>query len=207
MTETNNLSITKERLKGWAACTDGYRWFIEKFPQGGDFAEVHSALQADKRYDDSVWLVDRLFAELATPERVQQTVLLAGADAANIQASVESGADAATTGEGANAATTGYRANAATTGYGANAATTGNWANAATTGNWANAATTGRGAISASLGIDAKAKAGQGGAIVLARRDSSGALLGVKAAMVGQDGIKPGIWYSLDEAGEFVEVL
>ena len=189
MTETNNLSITKERLKGWAACTDGYRWFIEKFPQGGDFAEVHSALQADKRYEDSVWLVDRLFAELATPERVQQTVLLAGADAANIQAAVESGADAATTGEGANAATTG------------------NWANAATTGYRANAATTGRGAISASLGIDAKAKAGQGGAIVLARRDSSGALLGVKAAMVGQDGIKPGIWYSLDEAGEFVEVL
>ena len=114
-------------------------------------------------------------------------------------------ANAATTGDLANAATTGYRANAATTGDLANAATTGYLANAATTGDLANAATTGEGAVSAVLGQRGKAMAGEGGAIVIAHRDDDGNLLGVKTAMVGQDGIKPGVWYALDEDGAFVE--
>ena len=56
------------------------------------------------------------------------------------------------------------------------------------------------------LGIGGKAKAGVGGAIVIAHRDDDGNLLGIKSAMVGQDGIKPDVWYSLNESGEFVEV-
>jgi hypothetical protein len=233
--QPDKLLITKERVKDWNACSTGYRWFLEKFPQGGAFAEVHAALNADKRYADAGWLLDHVFAELDTSARVVQTCKISGADEELIRklAAEEGGPDAAattgyranaattgnwanaattgnwanaaTTGNWANAATTGYRANAATTGEGANAATTGNWANAATTGNWANAATTGEGAIAASLGIDAKAKAGPGGAIVLAHRNNEGALLGVKCAMVGQDGIKPDVWYSLDAAGNFVE--
>ena len=230
---TNNPLITKERLKAWAACADGYRWFLEKFPQGGEFAEVHMALQADKRYDDSGWLSDKVFAELDTPFAVRQTVLISGADTAKIEKSVADGAEAATTGYranaattggGANAATTGYGANAATTGYRANAATTGDWANAATTGYGANAATTGYGAnaattgymahaattgkhaVAAALGIEAKAKASEGGAIVLVHRTDSGDLLQIRASKVGENGIKPNVWYSLDESGVFVEV-
>jgi hypothetical protein len=188
--QPDKLLITKERVKDWNACSTGYRWFLEKFPQGGAFAEVHAALNADKRYDDAGWLLDHVFAELDTSARVVQTCKISGADEELIRklAAEEGGPDAA-----------------ATTGYRANAATTGNWANAATTGNWANAATTGEGAIAASLGNDAKAKAGPGGAIVLAHRNGDGALLGVKCAMVGQDGIKPDVWYSLDAAGNFVE--
>ena len=115
-------------------------------------------------------------------------------------------ANAATTGYGANAATTGYGANAATTGNRANAATTGNRANAATTGEWANAATTGEHAVAASLGIEGKAKAGVGGAIVLCCRNNNGDLLHIRASKVGENGVNPNSWYSLDENGEFVEV-
>ena len=257
---TNNIQITKERLKAWAACADGYRWFLKEFPQGGEFAEVYTALQADKRYDDSGWLSDKVFAELDTPFAVRQTVLISGADKAKIEKAVAGGAEAATTGDWANAATTGhwanvattgdwanaattgdwanaattgYRANAATTGYCANAATTGDWANAATTGDranaattgdWANAATTGyranaattgyranaattgKHAVAAALGIEAKAKASEGGAIVLVHRTDSGDLLQIRASKVGENGIKPNVWYSLDESGVFVEV-
>ena len=195
-TVANNLAITKERVKAWSACSDGYRWFLEKFPQGGEFAEVYAALQADKRYDDSGWLADKVFAELAAPARVEQTVLISGADASKIKAAADAGAEAATTGNWANAATTGE---------GANAATTGNWANAATTGYRANAATTGEGAIAASLGMYAKAKAGAGGGIVLAHRDEYGKLLGIKCGMVGQDGIEPDVFYELNADGEFVK--
>ena len=133
-------------------------------------------------------------------------------------------ANAATTGDRANAATTGNWASAATTGYWANAATTGNWSSAATTGNWAkaattgdranaattgdraNAATTGEHAISAALGIEGKAKAGIGGAIVLCCRNHNGELISIRAGKVGENGIKPDVWYSLDKSGEFVEV-
>ncbi len=114
----DKLAISKDRLKAWSACTSGYRWFVEKFPQGGQFAEVYAALQADKRFDDSSWLLDRVFAELDTAERVRQTVLTSGADEAKIaELAKDGGPDAA--------ATTGYRANAATTGAHAVAAALG----------------------------------------------------------------------------------
>ena len=102
-------------------------------------------------------------------------------------------------------ATTGNWANAATTGEGANAATTGEGANAATAGNRANAATTGEHAVAAALGIEGKAKASAGGAIVVCYRNDDGGLIHIRASKVGENGIKPNVWYSLDAAGEFVE--
>ena len=55
------MQITKEQVKNWSACTDGYRWFLEKFPQGGAYADVHGALMTDKRFDDARWLVDKMY--------------------------------------------------------------------------------------------------------------------------------------------------
>ena len=216
----NNLLITKDRVKGWEACASGYRWFLEKFPESGECADVYKALIADKRGDDADWLIGKIGDELETVERVKLLTVIAGADAVAIAKAVSDGANAATTGywanaattgEGANAATTGYRANAATTGEGANAATTGNWANAATTGyranaattgDWANAATTGEHAVAAALGIEAKAKASTGGAIMLVHRNDDGHLLHVFASKVGENGLKPDVWYLLDESGK-----
>ncbi|MFP5467916.1 MAG: hypothetical protein ACLGG8_10385, partial [Gammaproteobacteria bacterium] len=105
--QENNLLITKDRVKAWSASTDGYRWFLEKFPQGAEFAEVYAALQSDKRYEDSDWLAERVFAELDAPAKVHQTVLISGADEDKIKAAADAGAEAATTGYRANAATTG----------------------------------------------------------------------------------------------------
>ena len=184
---TNNLQITKDRVKSWAACSNGYRWFLGKFPEGAEFAPVYRALIADKRGDDADWLAVKLFDELDTTTRVKQTAIIAGADAAAIAAQVAAGAEAATTGNWANAATTGEGANAATT------------------GNRANAATTGKHAVAAALGIAAKAKARAGGAIVLTHRNDDGDLICIRAAMVGQDGIKPDVWYELSADGEFLE--
>jgi hypothetical protein len=199
--------ITKQRVKDWQACEGGYRWFLENYkPAEAEFVPVYQHLVRDDRNGDANWLMGKLFGEIEDAAlRVKLVTQIAGADAKLIAEQHAAGAQGVTTDDEANAATTGYRANAATTGYRANAATTGEGANAATTGNWANAATTGEGAVSAVLGSRGKAMAGDGGAIVIAHRDNSGELLGVKTAMVGQDGIKPGIWYSLDESGNFIE--
>ncbi|EAS8534099.1 hypothetical protein EHZ41_22550 [Salmonella enterica] len=55
------MHIDKSQVKAWHACTDGYRWFLDKFPQGGAYADVHGALIADKRYDDARWLVEQMY--------------------------------------------------------------------------------------------------------------------------------------------------
>ena len=196
----NPLEITKERLREWSACTSGYGWFLEKFPQGGTFGEVYNALRDDRRYADSDWLINHVFAELDTGSKAAQLVLITGADKAKIeQQAKECG------GKEYAVATTGEGANAATTGEGANAATTGDRANAATTGDRANAATTGEHAVAAALGTEGKAKASVGGAIVLCYRNDNGHLIHIRASKVGENGIKPDVWYSLDEVGEFIE--
>jgi len=196
----NPLEITKERLREWSACTSGYGWFLEKFPQGGMFGEVYNALRDDRRYEDSDWLINHVFAELDTGTKAVQLVSITGADKAKIEQQVKDYG-----GKEGEVATTGNLANAATTGDWANAATTGNLANAATTGDWANAATTGEHAVAAAIGTEGKAKASVGGAIVLCYRNDNGHLIHIRASKVGENGIKPDVWYSLDEVGEFIE--
>ena len=196
MSNTTTL-ITKQRVKDWQACEDGYRWFLANYkPAEAEFVPVYQHLVRDDRGGDADWLMGKLFAEIDGALSVKLVTQIAGAEEKLIAEQVAAGATGFSTED---------EANAATTGEGANAATTGEGANAATTGNWANAATTGEGAVSAVLGRYGKAMAGEGGAIVIAYRDDSGELLGVKTAMVGQDGIKPGIWYSLDKSGNFIE--
>ncbi len=61
--------------------------------------------------------------------------------------------------------------------------------------------------VAASLGIQGRARATAGNAIVLCYRDENyGRLIHIRASKVGDNGIKPDAWYSLDENGEFVEV-
>ncbi|EKP5433705.1 hypothetical protein P3N87_003920, partial [Salmonella enterica] len=73
------------------------------------------------------------------------------------------------------------------------------------TGNWSAAEVSGSQSVAASLGIEGKARASEGGAIVLCYRDEDGKLIHIRASKVGENGIMPDTWYQLDEDGEFVE--
>ncbi|EAR9440865.1 DUF7666 domain-containing protein, partial [Salmonella enterica subsp. diarizonae serovar 21:z10:e,n,x,z15] len=59
--------------------------------------------------------------------------------------------------------------------------------------------------VAASLGIEGKARASEGGAIVLCYRDKNGELIHIRASKVGENGIMPNTWYQLNEDDEFVE--
>ena len=195
----DSLLINKDWLKPHSPCADGYRWFLDKFPQGAQFSEVYLALRADKRYDDADWLAQRAFIGLGALATTQQMVKITGADAVAIASQVQA--------DGANpdaTATTGEGANAATTGEGANAATTGYRANAATTGNWANAATSGAKTISAALGRNNKAKAGPDGCLVCSWWDEAADRPRVAVGYVGEAGIKADTWYEAQN-GALVE--
>ncbi|EAT2563030.1 hypothetical protein EI761_22625 [Salmonella enterica] len=82
---------------------------------------------------------------------------------------------------------------------------TGNQSAATNTGDQSAAEVSGSQSVAASLGIEGKARASEGGAIVLCYRDEDGELIHIRASKVGENGIMPDTWYQLDEDGEFVE--
>ncbi|ELI9230115.1 hypothetical protein RSN91_004277, partial [Yersinia enterocolitica] len=59
--------------------------------------------------------------------------------------------------------------------------------------------------VAASFGGSGKAKASESGAIVLCYRNDDGEIIHIRASKVGENGIKPDVWYSLNEIGEFEE--
>ncbi len=130
---------------------------------------------------------------------------------------------ATNTGNWSAATNTGDRSAATNTGYQSAATNTGNWSAATNTGDRSAATNTGdRSAatntgyqsaaevsgsqsVAASLGIEGKARASEGGAIVLCYRDEYGELIHIRASKVGENGIMPNTWYQLDKDGEFVK--
>ncbi|EGT9087494.1 hypothetical protein JE522_000380 [Salmonella enterica] len=112
---------------------------------------------------------------------------------------------ATNTGYRSAATNTGYRSAATNTGDRSAATNTGDRSAATNTGDWSAAEVSGSQSVAASLGIEGKARASEGGAIVLCYRDEDGELIHIRASKVGENGIMPDTWYQLDEDGEFVE--
>ena len=118
------------------------------------------------------------------------------------------------TGDQSAATNTGYRSAATNTGNWSVAMNTGDWSAATNTGvrsvamntgDWSVAEVNGSEAIAASFGIQGFARASSGGAIVLCHRGDDGRLIHIRASKVGENGIEPDVWYSLNEDGEFVK--
>lgn len=61
-------------------------------------------------------------------------------------------------------------------------------------------------AVAIATGYASYARAPEGSAIVcVCRSNETGAILHIRASKIGENGIKPDTWYSLNDAGEFVE--
>ncbi|EAA7933010.1 hypothetical protein ID86_27000 [Salmonella enterica subsp. enterica] len=112
---------------------------------------------------------------------------------------------ATNTGNWSAATNTGYWSAATNTGDRSAATNTGNRSAATNTGDRSAAEVSGSQSVAASLGIEGKARASEGGAIVLCYRDKNGELIHIRASKVGENGIMPNTWYQLNEDGEFVE--
>ena len=53
------MKITKDQLKSWAACREGYEWFLRRFPEGeAEYQDVLNALAEDDRPNDADWLMN-----------------------------------------------------------------------------------------------------------------------------------------------------
>ncbi|EAO9321527.1 hypothetical protein OL53_22400 [Salmonella enterica] len=158
----------------------------------------------------------------------------AATNTGNWSAATNTGDQSAATNTGYRSAATntGYRSAATNTGNRSAATNTGNRSAATNTGNWSAATNTGNRSaatntgyrsaatntgyrsaaevsgsqsVAAAFGIEGKARASEGAAIVLCYRDEDGELIHIRASKVGENGIMPDTWYQLDEDGEFVE--
>ena len=112
---------------------------------------------------------------------------------------------ASNTGDYSAASNTGNRSAASNTGNRSAASNTGDYSAASNTGYQSAAEVSGQESIAASLGIEGRARASAGGAIVLCHRDDEGRLIHIRASKVGENGVKPDTWYQLGADGEFVE--
>lgn len=76
---------------------------------------------------------------------------------------------------------------------------------ASSTGTRGAASSTGAHSVAMACGYEGRAMAGKTGAIVLVCRNDDGEIVHIRASKVGENGIKPDVWYGLDEEGQFVE--
>ncbi|HDI4953558.1 TPA: hypothetical protein PNO44_002332 [Salmonella enterica] len=111
---------------------------------------------------------------------------------------------ATNTGNCSAATNTGNCSAATNTGDWSAATNTGNRSAATNTGDWSAAEVSGSQSVAAAFGIEGKARASEGGAIVLCYRNEDGELIHIRASKVGENGIMPNTWYQLNEDGEFV---
>ncbi|HGB4908208.1 TPA: hypothetical protein ACIVLM_000332 [Salmonella enterica subsp. enterica serovar Birkenhead] len=112
---------------------------------------------------------------------------------------------ASNTGNRSAASNTGNYSAASNTGNCSAASNTGNCSAASNTGDCSAAEVSGSHSVAAAFGIEGKARASENSAIVLCYRNEDGELIHIRASRVGENGIKPDTWYTLNEDGEFVE--
>ncbi|EIO8047438.1 hypothetical protein LRC69_002732 [Salmonella enterica] len=207
------MQITKEQVKSWHACTDGFRWFLDKFPQGGAYADVHGALIADKRFDDARWLVDKMYrthldkaefiqAETAATDKMVGELTSSGDDARI----GSSGDDARIGSSGYNAqiGSSGDDARIGSSGDDAQIGSSGYNAQIGSSGYNARITASGKNSVVACAGSIERIVLGENGCTSVPWHD--GKRIRIAVAYVGENGIEANTPYYVNDEGQFVKV-
>ncbi|EPF6886660.1 DUF7666 domain-containing protein [Salmonella enterica subsp. enterica serovar Rissen] len=188
-------------VSGFHACECPFDVFSYYSPADSRFAETISFGITNREEDGDTKIASAsitIKAELTLPQFIQRGIewIWSKIDKSLEQQIMCGNRSAATnTGDCSAATNTGNRSAATNTGYQSAATNTGNRSAAEVSGSQS---------VAASLGIEGKARASEGGAIVLCYRDEDGELIHIRASKVGENGIMPNTWYQLNEDGEFV---
>ncbi|EFZ9051896.1 DUF7666 domain-containing protein [Salmonella enterica subsp. enterica serovar Altona] len=195
---------------GFHACECPFDVFSYYSPADSRFAETISFGITDREEDGDTKIASAsitIKAELTLPQFIQRGIewIWSKIDKSLEQQIMCGDCSAATnTGNRSAASNTGNRSAASNTGNRSAATNTGNRSAASNTGDWSAAEVSGSQSVAAAFGIEGKARASEGGAIVLCYRDEDGELIHIRASKVGENGIMPNTWYQLNEDGEFV---
>ncbi|HHH1797815.1 TPA: hypothetical protein ACPZFV_004347 [Yersinia enterocolitica] len=169
---------------GFHACEAPFDVFGYYSPANSRYAVTESFGTIDREEDGDTKIASAsitITAELTLPQFIQSGIDWIWS---KVDKSLE---QQIMTGDWSAATNTGYRSAATNTGYQSAAEVSGSQS------------------VAASFGEGGKAKASENGAIVLCYRDDDGEIIHIRASKVGENGIKPDVWYSLNEDGEFKE--
>ncbi|EAR8070308.1 hypothetical protein RH880_001815 [Salmonella enterica] len=197
-------------VSGFHACECPFDVFSYYSPADSRFAETISFGITNREEDGDTKIASAsitIKAELTLPQFIQRGIewIWSKIDKSLEQQIMCGNCSAATnTGNRSAATNTGNCSAATNTGNCSAATNTGNWSAATNTGNCSAAEVSGSQSVAAAFGIEGKARASEGGAIVLCYRDEDGELIHIRASKVGENGIMPNTWYQLNEDGEFV---
>ncbi|EIC5136247.1 hypothetical protein K9043_004320 [Salmonella enterica] len=220
------MHIDKSQVKAWHACSEGFRWFLDKFPQGGAYADVHGALIADKRYDDARWLVEQMYrtfldsAEFIQAETAVTDKMVGELTSMNHPSDQVEGENSS--GYNARIGSSGYNARIGSSGYNARIGSSGNDARIGSSGDDARIGSSGYNARIGSSGDDARITATGNGSVVACAGSVERIVLGengcasvpwhdgkrirIAVAYVGENGIEANIPYYVNDEGQFVRV-
>ncbi|EBP4183416.1 hypothetical protein BB12_21190 [Salmonella enterica subsp. diarizonae] len=196
---------------GFHACEFPFDVFSYYPPAESRYAETISFGVTDREEEGDTKIASAsitIKAELTLPQFIQRGIewIWSKIDKSLEQQIMSGNCSAATnTGNRSAATNTGDCSAATNTGDWSAATNTGNCSAATNTGDWSAAEVSGSQSVAAALGIEGKARASEGGAIVLCYRDKNGELIHIRASKVGENDIMPNTWYQLNEDGEFVE--
>ncbi|KHE62522.1 hypothetical protein D480_0214100 [Pseudomonas aeruginosa] len=206
----------KACASGFHSCEYPLDVFGYYAPGESRFAIVKASGQLSRHDDDSKIASATLVveAEISMPTMISKAIdwIMARLDSSVEQTVV--GDTASNTGDYSAASNTGDYSAASNTGNYSAASNTGNRSAASNTGYQSAASNTGyqsaaevsgKESVAASLGIEGRARASAGSAIVLCHRDDEGRLIHIRASKVGENGVEPDTWYQLNAEGEFVE--
>ncbi|MDK1331565.1 hypothetical protein QMT07_12195 [Cronobacter sakazakii] len=187
---------------GFHACESPFDVFGYYPPADSRYAETISFGVIDREEDGDTKIASAsitIKAELTLPQFIQRGIewIWSKIDK-SLEQQIMNGYQSAAT-------NTGYQSAATNTGYQSAATNTGYQSAATNTGYQSAAEVSGSQSVAASFGIEGKARASEGGAIVVCYRDEDGELIHIRASKVGENGINPDTWYQLNEDGEFVE--
>ncbi len=198
------LQITKTLLKPWSPCADGYKWFVAKFPQGGEFTAVQKALREDERFGDARWLTEKVWFNLLLdmPSVTQDVTADHKAEALEIIADTNALTLEVPTAEelGTTIPTITSDDGKSNTQIGAS----GNSTRIGASGNSTRINATGENAVIACAGKDCRARASTNGVMALPWFDEATQRTRIAVGYVGED-LKADTWYEV-KAGRFVEV-
>ena len=178
--------ITLEKIRKWSACQDGRDWFRGKFPQGGSYGDVMTALYADKRYADGAWLADKAFDVANISAAFIESDVRSVIDATKFEVEIE-GIEGDNSEPGVQAGFSGDCAQAGFSGDGARAGFSGDGAIIDCSGQNCTFAIAGQGAV---------VKVGPGGAASIAWHD--GKRIRFVTIYEGEDGILPDVSYKIE---------
>ncbi len=113
------------------------------------------------------------------------------------------------TGDRSASSATGDNSASSATGYNSASSATGDRSASITTGAYSSSAVTKEDShsVAAAVGYQSKARGAKGCAIVCVYRNDDGHLIHIRASKVGENGIKPDVFYTLNDAGDFVEAV